>query len=180
MIKIYTKTGDKGETSLFDGTRVAKYHDRVSAYGGVDELNAYLGIVRVHIKSNEALDETFQNIQKDLFAVGAKLANPAQKKQKQKADFGEEKIVFLEEQIDKMEAKLKPLTNFILPGGSELAAHLSFARTLCRRVEREVVALSQKEEILETVVVYLNRLSDYLFVASRYANFLEDVEDVKW
>lgn len=178
-MKIYTKTGDDGTTALFDGARVHKNHERVELYGDVDELNSVIGVAASFLK-NEGLRKELHGIQKDLFALGAKLANPKEKKQKNKADFAEEKVTALEKSIDMMEKILVPMTSFILPGGSQAAAFLHLARTVCRRAERKLVALTTHEDIDPLYVHFLNRLSDYLFVAARYANLLEKNLDVPW
>lgn len=178
-MKIYTKTGDDGTTSLFDGTRVSKDHERVDLYGEVDELNGIVGLSMTFLKENSLKTTLFQ-IQKDLFALGAKLANPQHKKQKDKADFDESKITFLENQIDDMEAKLSPMKNFILPGGTSASGVLHLARCVCRRCERKIVHLNKTEAMDGLHIKYLNRLSDYLFVAARFANHLENTSDIEW
>lgn len=178
-MKIYTKTGDDGTTSLFDGTRVKKNNARVDLYGNIDELNACIGLALSHSK-----DEVFKNtvfiVQKDLFALGAQVANPKHKKQKEKSDFDESKIRNLEEQIDSMEKSLPELTSFILPGGTPSASAFHIARTVCRRTERLLVKVMQNEKIDPIFLEYVNRLSDYLFVCARYANFLENEDDIPW
>jgi cob(I)alamin adenosyltransferase len=180
-MKIYTKSGDDGTTSLFDGSRVGKDNERVSVYGEIDELNAYLGLVVAHLPSTaEVLQKELQEVQKSLFALGAKLANPRDKAQKDKADFTEEKILFLEKAIDKMEESLKPMTSFILPGGTLASASLHIARTVCRRAERHLIHLHHHEELNDIYLKFVNRLSDYLFVCARYANHLESVSDIEW
>lgn len=178
-MKIYTKTGDDGTTSLFDGTRVGKDDPRVVVYGDIDELNACIGLAAGFTPASD-LKTTLYGIQKDLFALGAKLANPKERKQKQKADFCEDKITILEKEIDRMEAALKPMTNFILPGGTHASGVLHLARTVCRRAERLLVAFARTEDLDAIYVKFLNRLSDYLFVAARYANHLERCADVPW
>ena len=178
-MKIYTKTGDDGTTSLFDGTRVSKSHERVEIYGDVDELNSVVGIA-ISFVSDLSFKQQLQEIQKDLFALGSKLANPAAKKQKHKADFSEDKITTLEQQIDSMEESLAPMTSFILPGGDQAASFLHLARTVCRRAERKLVALATHEDIDRVHIIYLNRLSDCLFVCARFANFLEGKKDTPW
>ncbi len=178
-MKIYTKTGDDGTTALFDGSRVAKDNVRVSLYGEIDELNAAVGFAASLLK-DVALQGRLYDVQKDLFALGAKLANPQAKKQKDKADFGIEKITTLEHQIDHMEKSLTPMTNFILPGGTPAAGALHLARCICRRAERSLTSFSKSEMLDPNYLIYLNRLSDYLFVAARFANFLENTADVPW
>lgn len=178
-LKIYTKTGDDGTTALFDGTRVGKDNERVNVYGDIDELNGYLGFALSFIKDKTHREVLFQ-IQKDLFALGAKLANPKDKQQKDKADFDEAKVVFLENEIDRMESHLKPMTNFILPGGTHTSSILHIARTVCRRAERLMVALNHHQPLDPLYIKYVNRLSDYLFVAARFANHQEGCDDIPW
>lgn len=178
-MKIYTKTGDDGTTSLFDGTRVSKDHERVDLYGEVDELNGIIGLALTHIQ-DQSFRDTLMQIQKDLFALGAKLANPDHKKQKEKADFDETKVEFLETNIDTMESGLQPMKNFILPGGTTASGTLHLARCVCRRCERKTVHLAKTEQIDTLHIQYLNRLSDYLFVAARFANHLQNTPDIEW
>jgi cob(I)alamin adenosyltransferase len=178
-MKIYTKTGDDGTTALFDGTRVTKDHERVDLYGDVDELNASLGLAASFV-SDEKLKADLLDVQKDLFALGAHLANPAHKKQKAKSDFDSDKVIKLENHIDAMVEKLSPMTGFILPGGHSAAAALHMARTICRRVERKLVKLGRDEKWNVLFLPFINRLSDYLFVAARFANHLSHVDDVPW
>ena len=178
-MKIYTKTGDDGTTSLFDGSRVDKDDARVNIYGETDELNAVIGLAVSFLKDDEFKQSLYQ-VQKDLFALGAKLANPENKKQKDKADFGEEKITWLEKQIDQMDAGLESMTSFILPGGTNAAGSLHLARCVCRRAERNLVTFTKAAEMDSTYIEYLNRLSDYLFVAARHANHLAKEGDIKW
>ena len=170
-LKIYTKTGDHGETSLFGGARVPKDDPRIEAYGTIDELNSFLGVARASWPSSP-LDAQLDRIQSDLFDVGAHLAAPGSSRF---AGADPARIAELEKSIDAMESELAPLRNFILPGGCAAAAHLHVARTVCRRAERLVVALRE-----EASIVYLNRLSDFLFVAARYANLKHGVDDVVW
>ncbi|MBU0505607.1 MAG: cob(I)yrinic acid a,c-diamide adenosyltransferase [bacterium] len=174
-MKIYTKTGDDGTTGLCDGSRVEKDHLRVDSYGDVDELNSTLGLAASHT-DDKTLKEQLVTIQKDLMSLGSLLS----KGQKDKIDLSEKHIQALETFIDQHEEKLPPLKNFILPGGSKLASILHMARTTCRRAERKCVTLAKKDVVDPLCVMYLNRLSDYLFVASRYANVLNQVEDVVW
>lgn len=178
-MKIYTKKGDKGQTSLFGAGPYPKNDIRVSAYGEVDELNSVLGCVLSEL-GEEDLKETLLQIQKQLFVVGAELAsvNPPEK---MKAGFIQDKHVkFLEDLIDRSEAHLKPLTQFILPGGSKAAALLHLARTTCRRGERALVHLSQSQNVREELITYINRLSDALFVMARLVNARAQVKDVLW
>lgn len=179
MVKIYTKTGDKGTTSLFDGTRVSKDDPRIDTCGDIDELNAMLGLVVSGTGSAE-FKKLIIRIQRDLFALGAQLANPLHKKQKAKADFPAEKITFLEQTIDKCEEEIGPIKTFVLPGGSATAARFEFARTICRRAERRVVTLSKTEEIKPEILIYLNRLSDLFFMLARVANKRENTKDIPW
>jgi cob(I)alamin adenosyltransferase len=181
-MKIYTKTGDRGDTGLFGGGRVTKSHPRVDAYGDVDELNASLGLARA-IEPMPRIDELLVPIQRDLFAVGALLATPDLEKMRQhlaKARVDEARIAQLEQAIDDADAELDPLRAFILPGGSPKAAALHVARTVCRRAERRVVELTHNEEIPELAVIYLNRLSDLLFTLARLAARRAGVGEVTW
>ena len=179
MTKIYTKTGDDGTTSLFDGTRVSKKDPRVDTYGDVDELNAVLGLVLAILQEGE-IKKLLSEIQRDLFALGAVLANPNQKKQKSKSDLTPEKISRLEKAIDHCEAEIDPIKNFILHGGSIASAWLDYARTVCRRAERKVVALSVSEKVNPLIVIYLNQLSDLLFMLARLVNKRLGVRDIPW
>ena len=181
-MKIYTKTGDRGDTGLFGGGRVAKDHPRVEAYGDVDELNAALGLAR-SIEMMPRIDEVLVPIQRDLFAIGALLATPDTGKMRQhleKARIDEERIQQLEHAIDDGDRELEPLRSFILPGGTPKAAALHVARTVCRRAERRVVALQTEVELPPLVVIYLNRLSDLLFVLARLANRRAGAGEVTW
>jgi cob(I)alamin adenosyltransferase len=179
-VKIYTKTGDAGETSLFDNSRVSKADARVDAYGEVDELNACLGAARAAGLDPEvaALLET---VQKALFAVGARLADPSSRiaSRVTKAAVADVDVERLEQAIDHFELELPPLRRFILPGGSPAGAQLHLARTVCRRAERRVVALGP-DAVEPAVVVYLNRLSDFLFVAARAVNHRAGIAEVEW
>jgi cob(I)alamin adenosyltransferase len=175
-LKIYTRTGDKGQTSLFGGTRVAKNDARIEAYGTVDELSSFIGLARAAWASSPC-DEQLNQAQIDLFEIGAHLASP------ETFDFSgvdEARIEELEHGIDAMTNQLAPLRAFILPGGSIAAAHLHVARTVCRRAERLVVALHDETAETLSTIAYLNRLSDYLFIAARFANAKHGVEDVPW
>ena len=181
-MKIYTKTGDRGDTGLFGGGRVAKSHVRVDAYGEVDELNAALGLARA-LEPMPRIDELLVPIQRDLFAVGALLATPNLEKMRshlEKARVDEARIAQLEQAIDDADEELEPLRAFILPGGSPKAAALHVARTVCRRAERRVVELTQTEEIPALAVIYLNRLSDLLFTLARLASKRSGVGEVTW
>lgn len=177
--RIYTKTGDTGQTGLFDGTRVSKADARVEAYGDVDELAAWLGVVRAHLSAGDVASEV-ERIQRELFAVGARLANPRRRvaARVEKTDFGSDDIARLEQAIDRLEQELTPLRWFILPGGSTPAAELHVARAVCRRAERRVVALGPEAD--PDVVVYLNRLSDLLFVMARAVNHRAGIAETAW
>jgi cob(I)alamin adenosyltransferase len=181
LSKIYTRTGDKGETALGDGTRVAKHAARVEAYGTVDETNATVGLARLHATGD--IDAALARIQNDLFDLGADLCRPALAKDVE-AEYPPLRVVAaqverLEAEIDAMNAGLKPLRSFVLPGGSALAAHLHLCRTVSRRAERLTVALASAEEVNPAAVKYLNRLSDWFFVAARVANDNGE-RDVLW
>lgn len=179
--KIYTRTGDKGETALGDGSRVAKHAARVTAYGTVDETNATVGMARLH--SDGEMDAHLAMIQNDLFDLGADLCRPEMEKDKT-AEYpplrmAASQVDRLEVEIDAMNAALSPLRSFVLPGGSALAAHLHLCRTVSRRAERLAVELSTLEAVNPVAVKYLNRLSDWFFVASRVAND-NGAADVLW
>lgn len=181
-MKIYTKTGDTGETGLFGGGRVAKNHPRVEAYGDVDELNATIGVARA-AAALPKIDEVLITVQRDLFAIGALLATPKREKMREhleKAQIDDARITQLEQAIDAADRDLEPLRAFIVPGGTPKAAALHVARTVCRRAERRVVELSGSEEIPALVVIYLNRLSDLLFTQARLANKLAGKDEVTW
>jgi cob(I)alamin adenosyltransferase len=181
-MRIYTRTGDKGDTGLFGGGRVSKHHPRVEAYGDVDELNAVIGLAR-SIELMPRIDEVLAPIQRDLFSLGALLATPQPEKvreQLEKARIDDERIAQLEQAIDDGEAELEPLHSFILPGGTPKSAALHVARTVCRRAERRVIALQEEVELPQLVVRYLNRLSDLLFVLARVANRRAGAAEVTW
>ncbi|GHH00578.1 cob(I)yrinic acid a,c-diamide adenosyltransferase [Pseudodonghicola xiamenensis] len=180
--KIYTRTGDKGDTALGNGTRVPKYSPRVDAYGTVDELNAFLGVARLAASDTE-MDTALARIQNDLFDLGADLCRPEMEKDAQ-ADYPPLRIIAaqvdrLEAEIDAMNASLAPLRSFILPGGAPLAAQLHVCRTVSRRAERAAVELAAHETVNPEAVRYLNRLSDWFFVAARTANG-GGADDVLW
>jgi len=178
-MKIYTKTGDRGETSLLGGQRVSKDALRIEAYGTVDELNSVLGIARAH-KPTAEVDQILGLIQSDLFVLGADLAASGDRRAEKAQPIGGEHVARLEETIDVLQAKLPPLATFIIPGGSPLAAQLHLARTICRRAERLVVRLSKAENVDPSCTIYLNRLSDVLFVMARYANKVDGVPEIPW
>jgi cob(I)alamin adenosyltransferase len=177
-MKIYTRTGDKGKTGLWGGQRVEKDSARVTAYGHVDELNAVLGIARAS-GIDESLDEPLAHIQNELFVVGSDLATPESSTTRVDR-MNAATSTRLEQEIDAFEATLEPLRQFIVPGGTMAAAYLHLARTVCRRAERSVVTLAASEPTNEHILVYLNRLSDWLFVAARVANARAGVADVPW
>ena len=191
-MKIYTKTGDAGETSLFDNSRVSKADPRVDAYGEVDEVNACLGaaLAAVRLRGSAAsagqgpsddIADVLETIQKDLFAVGARLADPSSRiaGRVTKAAVTGQQIELLETTIDRLEAELPPLRKFILPGGSSAGAFLHLARTVCRRAERRVVGLGP-DAVEASVVIYLNRLSDLLFVMARAVNHRAGIPETEW
>lgn len=185
-MKIYTKTGDKGETSLFTGKRVLKNNQFIEALGGVDECNSTIGIAISLLQENPLLDKTreeLETIQHTLFDVGAAIATPrteAADSKLKKTRFDAEDVLILESWIDKMEVELPKLHAFILPGGHPCGATLHLARSICRRAERTIVPLNQQDDVSDNVVIYLNRLSDYLFVASRYVNFKLQLPETTW
>ena len=181
-MKIYTKTGDQGETALFGGGRVPKDHPRVAAYGDVDELNSVLGIVRAE-EPITFFDALLQSIQQDLFAIGGHLATPDParvKKALEKAALSPARVSEFERVMDEAELELPPLRAFVLPSGTAKASALHLARTVCRRAERAVVHLAQANDVPELFIVYLNRLSDLLFTLARLANYRAGVPDVTW
>lgn len=185
-MKIYTKTGDKGTTALFGGTRVKKYNLRIDSYGTVDELNSYIGLIKDQ-EISEGLKTSLLKIQNELFTLGAMLATPPEK---ETLKSGKERlnipkvnlssIEFLENEIDKMDQELPQMTHFILPGGHQAVSFCHVARCVCRRAERLSVALNDEERINEDVLKYLNRLSDYLFVLARKLSQDLAVEEIKW
>lgn len=185
-MKIYTKTGDKGTTALFGGTRVPKHHLRIESYGTVDELNSYIGLVK-----DQAVDTITKNslikIQHDLFTLGSMLATPIEKETlkngKERLNIpkvNNDSIQFLEDQIDLMNTELPQMTHFILPGGHTTVSFCHISRCVCRRAERLAVSLSEEEEINPDVLTYLNRLSDYLFVLARKLSQDLSAQEVKW
>lgn len=181
-MKIYTKTGDSGTTGLFAGPRVLKDNPRIAAYGSVDELNAILGMVlQTLAQDSSGLSGAVTQVQSDLFSIGAELATPDPQSQGM-CLLPESRITDLEQSIDSIEESLPPLKNFVLPGGCAASAALHWARTVCRRAERDVVHLSQQPGIADCarIIVYLNRLSDWLFVVARQQNALAGVPDQPW
>jgi cob(I)alamin adenosyltransferase len=181
-MKIYTRTGDQGETGLFGGGRVSKDDPRVAAYGDVDELNSALGVSRA-AGDGEFFDDLLESIQRDLFSIGGHLATPDPEKVRkalEKASLSPAQISEFERIMDEAEDSLPPLKAFILPGGTRRAAALHLARTVCRRAERSVVHLAHIEPVPEIFLIYLNRLSDLLFVLARVANQRAGVSDITW
>ncbi len=178
-MKIYTKTGDKGETSLFGGGRVPKNHARVEAYGAIDELNAALGVA-LSAGPPEPIDQWLREVQGHLFHLGSDLATPLDSKSDWVARIEQDQVNWLEDSIDRMTAQLEPLRNFILPGGTPVAAQLHLARTICRRAERQIVALQETSETNALAVIYINRLSDWLFTLARYENAKAGESEQKW
>ncbi len=180
-MKIYTRTGDRGETSLFGGERVSKADPRVEAYGTVDELNSLLGLVRG--KAPAGLADQLGVVQATLFQVGAELATARAEDSKLASHVPRvtaAQVEQLERWIDGMEGELPPLRNFVLPGGSETGALLHVARAVCRRAERRVVSLAERDPVNPELLRYLNRLGDFLFVAARWANRVHGVEEQAW
>jgi cob(I)alamin adenosyltransferase len=178
-LKIYTKTGDKGETALFGGKRVPKDDPRIQAYGTVDELNSVIGMAR-SFNENKILDLVLSEIQNQLFVLGADLATPSDVKSPATKRIVVRDYTTLEGIIDDFEGKMAPLNSFILPGGAKAASFLHNARTVCRRAERLVFALRKKDEASEEALIFLNRLSDLLFVLARYVNKIAGVKDIPW
>lgn len=179
-MKIYTKTGDKGQTALFGGQRVAKNNARIEAYGTVDELNSFVGLLRDHIEE-EAIRDTLFVVQNRLFNLGAYLATPPDTPNTSGVpDLEEEDIAALEQEMDRMDQSLAPLRNFILPGGHVIVSYAHIARTVCRRAERQVVSMHQQEDIHPIAIQYLNRLSDYCFMLARYLAKTLNAEEITW
>jgi cob(I)alamin adenosyltransferase len=177
--KIYTRTGDEGKTSLGDGSRLPKFHLRVTAYGSIDEANSVIGVANLHVENAEIF-QLLRHIQNDLFDVGADLCRPERPgTEKPTLRITEEQVTWLENQIDRFNADLEPLNSFVLPGGSAASAYLHHARTVTRRAERDVVRLGAEETVHAAVLHYVNRLSDLLFVLARFLND-KGKEDVRW
>lgn len=184
-MKIYTKTGDQGTTSLLGGVRVPKHHIRIDTYGNVDELNSWVGLVRDQ-DIPASLKEELQNIQETLFCIGSMLALAPETKQKKKSDrfqvpaIGQEEVTSLETAIDRMNESLPEMTHFILPGGNTVVSYCHLARTVCRRAERQASLLAANSEVEEIILIYLNRLSDYLFVLARMLSKVLEADEIKW
>lgn len=178
--KIYTKTGDKGETSLIGGTRLPKHHIRIEAYGTVDELNSFLGLIRDSIHEKELFDLLIA-IQDRLFTIGSHLASDPEKDIKMKLpEINEEDVLILEKAIDKMNETLPEMKSFVLPGGHTVVSYCHVARCVCRRAERAVLKLAENEKVEEIIYKYLNRLSDYLFVLSRKLTIDFKANEIPW
>jgi cob(I)alamin adenosyltransferase len=178
-MKIYTKGGDKGETSLLGGTRVAKSHDRVEAYGNLDELNSFIGLIRdqdilPHYK------EVLLRVQENLFVAEALIARDPEKPTRALPSLSEDDILILEQEIDAMNAELPPLTNFILPGGHQTVSFCHIARTVCRRAERSLIRLNKESPVENIIIQLLNRLSDYLFVLARKTGQDNGATETPW
>ncbi|WP_296636794.1 cob(I)yrinic acid a,c-diamide adenosyltransferase [Polaribacter sp.] len=185
-MKIYTKTGDEGTTALFGGTRVKKYNLRIDSYGTVDELNAYIGLIKDQ-KIEDATKNSLLKIQNELFTLGAMLATPPEKETlksgKERLNIpkiNSNSIEFLEDEIDAMDSELPQMTHFILPGGHQAVSFCHVARCVCRRAERLCVELNDEEAINSDILKYLNRLSDYLFVLARMLSKQLQVDEIKW
>lgn len=182
-MKIYTRTGDKGKTSLFDGTRVSKDNIRVNTYGTVDELNSVLGIIVANLTARDVqknIIEMIITIQHDLFEIGAILANPGGIVNVAITNSLRQRVTSFETFIDKMTEELPILANFILPGGGVTGSFIQYARAVSRRAERIIVTLSFQETVDNTIIIYFNRLSDLLFTIGRYVTFKEDVKEIVW
>ncbi|MEN8187269.1 MAG: cob(I)yrinic acid a,c-diamide adenosyltransferase, partial [Bacteroidota bacterium] len=185
-MKIYTKTGDTGETSLFGGARVKKFDLRIESYGTIDELNSYIGLIRDQKIDANSFDSLIK-IQNDLFTLGAMLATPPRKeklksgKERLKIDkISKDDILFLENEIDKMNSELSPMTNFVLPGGHTTVSFCHIARSICRRAERLIVQLNENEPINNNILIYTNRLSDFLFVLARKLTKDNKAIEIAW
>lgn len=178
-MKIYTKTGDSGKTGLFGGERVDKNNERLEAYGTIDELNSLFGVILAE-SLNEKTNGILNKIQQTLFVIGSELATPSSVKSTIIPELKEEEIKYLEACIDELDGNLKPLKSFILPGGSKSASLLHYARTVCRRAERNISAVNVNNEINNTILAYMNRLSDLLFVLARYENMMNNTPEIEW
>jgi ATP:cob(I)alamin adenosyltransferase len=178
--RIYTRTGDDGTTALGSGARRKKYDLRVAAYGTLDEVNAAIGLVRLHTGGDKTLDDALSRVQNDLFDVEADLCLAEKGPGGARLTVTDTQVEWIEKEIDRLNADLQPLRSFILPGGSPAAAYLHLARTVCRRAERSVVSLARDSEVPGLFIVYLNRLSDLLFTLARLANHRDGTGDVTW
>ncbi len=178
-MKIYTKTGDSGNTSLFGGKRVDKDNQRIEAYGTLDELNSVIGLILVE-KVNDKTRKILTILQQSLFVIGSELATPSDVQSKAIRPLTNEEISVLENYIDEIDADLPSLKNFIIPGGTKSASLLHFARTVCRRAERRIVEIDKSENISKNIIAYINRLSDLLFVIARYENYVTSTPETEW
>ncbi|MCG8577297.1 MAG: cob(I)yrinic acid a,c-diamide adenosyltransferase [Flavobacteriales bacterium] len=178
-MKVYTKKGDEGKTGLIGGTRVPKYSLRIDAYGTVDELNSYMGLLRDRAVSDEYKEQIIE-IQDRLFTLGSHLASDPEKSKMKLPEIGENDIEYLERAIDKMDEELEPMKFFVLPGGHETVSFCHIARCVCRRAERLVVELDEQFEQNPVILAYLNRLSDYIFVYGRYVSVQLNAEEIPW
>ena len=177
---LYTKSGDKGTTSLIDGTRTSKDHPRVDAYGDIDELSSALGFVVSAKDCPEEICSELRHIQNIMFDIGSYLATPYDEKEPRQIQGLDAEVEKLEGWIDSLDERTPKIRSFILPGGSEESSRCHMARTICRRAERKVISLSREHPVDSVLLSYLNRLSDYLFIAARYLNFITGVEEVVW
>lgn len=177
--KIYTKTGDDGTSGLIGGTRVEKFDDRLEAYGTIDELNSWIGLILTG-DIDDSVRKTLEQVQNKLFEVGSHLATDSSKSLPKIESCTRKDIEILEKEIDRMQSQLPELKNFILPGGSKSASYAHVARTVCRRSERRINYLNQKNEVQTNVLIFINRLSDYLFVLARYINFKSGINETIW
>lgn len=178
-MKIYTKTGDKGTTSLIGGKRVPKYHKRIEAYGTVDELISYLGLIRDKLNDNH-LKQNLLFVQDRLMICASIIATDCENCNKKLPVITEKDVEYLENEIDIMEAQLKPLKSFVLPGGNFVSSYVHIARTICRRAERSILLLNKKDKIDSIVIRYFNRLSDFLFVLARFVLYINGGEEIYW
>jgi cob(I)alamin adenosyltransferase len=178
-MKVYTKTGDKGQTSLIGGTRVPKHHIRIESYGTVDELNSYIGLIRDQQIDNNSKKMLIE-IQDRLFTIGSSLASDPEKSKMKIPDLKEEDVTLLENEIDKMNEILPEMRSFVLPGGHTTVSYCHIARCVCRRAERQTIHLSENSFVADLVIKYLNRLSDYLFVLSRKLTHDLNAEEIPW
>ncbi len=179
-MKIYTKTGDQGKTSLIGGTRVEKHHIRIEAYGTVDELNSYIGLIADLVEEKDQCLHVLREIQDRLFTIGSSLASDPEKSRMKIPDLHDSDIELLEKEMDRMNEQLPVLKSFILAGGNAVNTHSHIARCVCRRAERLATALQQQEWVEPKVLIYLNRLSDYLFMVARYSSFVRNTPEIAW
>lgn len=178
-MKIYTKTGDKGQTSLIGGTRVAKHHIRIEAYGTVDELNSWMGVIRDSV-SDDAVKKLVIDIQDKLFTIGSHLASDPEKSRMKLPEITDAHVTVMETAIDEIDKAVPPMKNFVLPGGHLSVSHCHVARCVCRRAERCIIHLSETAPVEEVIIRYINRLSDYLFMLSRKLTHDLGAEEIPW